>query len=636
MCLSKNNMKVLARAVISLSIGSAASFILAVVFFRASDYTMWIDRFFLIAVPAIAIGISIFQALPTFLGWFARIQKTGIVPQYLIGFFISAILTSSAVGFFSGPLRTPFGMALFTAGCILPSSLTGYFLIRRVKRSIRSGFLSSPINSISALSLPVFLTALIIAALGFPSLFSMEYLVVPAEWLALFLLVSTAAGLGGLALLEKMTAGGYTQRVKETKLYPFLSHNLPGFYSGAMFFLINLIIARALNHPALGINSVLFEADAGPWMTILASPEGDVINRSVHPLTLILIRPIVRLAAGMMGDYWQLGGIIVSAAAAGTCVFLTWVFVLRAVKIKSYAFLVSILFGASATQLVFGSLTENYIFGTAALITFFLLIQAGEKRFSILVPSGLLLFGITITNLAQGVIGLFFHNFGWRKLIQYTALVLSIGILLTTAVNAMYPGIQTFFFVPSDLSFEFNFVKTSQNTPSTQFPQKLQVVARTMFLYNAVGPSPIKAVSKKPPFPTIDIKTFDVRENRLASYRGAANIPLALWLVLLAGSLIEFIRTMRSSRHTSLMYSLLGVLAFNFILHLFYGTELFLYSPYWMYALIFFIALALSEFSHKIEIQIFLMITVFSLMVNNLWFMFTIWQGLAPFYAAVP
>ena len=40
------------------------------------------------------------------------------------------------------------------------------------------------------------------------------------------------------------------------------------------------------------------------------------------------------------------------------------------------------------------------------------------------------------------------------------------------------------------------------------------------------------------------------------------------------------------------MLGLLGSLAFNFILHMDYGTELFLYALYWTYLLVFFPALA--------------------------------------------
>jgi hypothetical protein len=81
------------------------------------------------------------------------------------------------------------------------------------------------------------------------------------------------------------------------------------------------------------------------------------------------------------------------------------------------------------------------------------------------------------------------------------------------------------------------------------------------------------------------------------------------------------------------MLGLLGVLAFNFTMHLFYGTELFLYTPYWMYALIFFIALSLSEFAEKTWFQISLGLIIFIIAINNFNFIFSILKAIAPFYA---
>jgi hypothetical protein len=629
-------MKLLLRAIISLLIGFLVSYFLAVIFFRLADYSSLVDRLFLTVVPALAIGILLFETFPAISHWTARIRARYSLLHYLIGFLLSLNLTYGAVGFLNEPLRTPFGMILFTATFITFGSSAGYYLIRRTADSFRNGFLSKPTNIILALALPVLFIAVVYGSLQFPSMFLIDYIIVPQQWMALFILTASIAGVGGLAVLEKIETGGYSERFQQTNLYTALSQNLPGLYAGGMFFLINLIIARALNHPALSINSVLFEADAGPWMTILASPEGDVVNRSVHPLTLLIIRPLVRLVAGFMGEYWQLGGMLVSAAIGGLCVFMAWLFIKRATESKTYAFILAFLLGSTATHLLFGSLTENYIFGAAALIFFFLLIQADEKRFSVLIPAGLLLFGITITNIAQGVIGLFFNKFGFRRLVQFALIVLATGVLLTTVTSIIYLDTQTFFFVPADLAFEFNFVKKDQDTPSANLVEKIQVVSRTMFLYDAVGPVPIEAVSEKPPFPTIDLKTFDIRENRLASYKGLGNIPLAFWLVLLAGSFLVFAKNIRSSRHLPLMLGLLGTLAFNFLMHLFYGTELFLYTPYWMYALVFFIALALSEFADKKWFEYTLTIFLLILMANNFWFIITILRALAPFYATVP
>ena len=81
------------------------------------------------------------------------------------------------------------------------------------------------------------------------------------------------------------------------------------------------------------------------------------------------------------------------------------------------------------------------------------------------------------------------------------------------------------------------------------------------------------------------------------------------------------------------MLGLLGALGFNFIMHLFYGTELFLYTPYWIYAIIFFLSLSLSEFAEKAWFQICLTFIIFVIMINNFNFIFSILKAIAPFYA---
>jgi hypothetical protein len=105
-------------------------------------------------------------------------------------------------------------------------------------------------------------------------------------------------------------------------------------------------------------------------------------------------------------------------------------------------------------------------------------------------------------------------------------------------------------------------------------------------------------------------------------------------LTLLAGSFLLFVKGLRSSPYLPLMLGLLGSLAFNFLLHMNYGTELFLYTPFWTYALVFFVALAFADYAGKKWIEAMLIIFVLAFMVNNFWFIFVILRGLAPFYAA--
>jgi hypothetical protein len=471
-------------------------------------------------------------------------------------------------------------------------------------------------------SLPIFFIGTIYICLQFPEMFVWEYISIPQQYLLTFILTALVSTLWSQAACRLMM-----------QKQAFAIHNALGIYLGGMFFLIHLILARALNHPALSHNVVLFEADAGPWMEILASPQSGAINRAVHPLSLIIIRPLMRIASFWMGEHYQLGAMLVVSTTAGLCVFMAYLFIKRATESKTYAFLFAMLLGFSASHLLFGSLTENYIFGAASLIFFFLLIQAKENRFFVFIPAGLILCGITITNIAQGVIGLFFNKIDFRRLILFCVYVLVFGILLTLFTNFLYPKSITFFFNPKDIAFEFGFIKVVGEEPESSFAEKFQVTARTMALYGVVAPKPIEAISEKPPFPTIDLKTFDIRTHTLASYKGIANIPLVLWLILLIGSFITFIKNIRTSKHLSLMLGLLGVLGFNFLMHLFYGTELFLYTPYWMYAIIFFIALSLSEFAEKTWFQIFLTIIVFAIMINNFNFIFSIMKAISPFYA---
>ena len=535
----------LLRAVFSLLIAFTISFSLAVIFFNYSGYKT-IDRAFLVIVPTLAIAYLLFEIFPTLWKWLGQklllFRENHSIWHYFFGFLLSLLLTYAAVGYLSEVLKTTFNMIVFTAASILFGSVIGYYPVRRAAHSFRDGFLSKPLNIILCLTLPLLLTAFILASAQFPSMFIWEYISVPSNWFGFFVSSALVAGIWGIGVLEQFETRGYYQRFRQTIVFKFIKENLPGIYAGGMFFLINLIIARALNHPALSINTVLFESDAGPWMSILGSPAGDVINRAVHPLVLITVRPLVRFAAIFMSDQWNLATMLVVAALSGLCVLMAWIFVRRATQEDTYAFIFAIMLGSTAPHLFFGSLTDTYIFGMTSLIFFFLLIQAKEYRFSILVPAGLLLFGITVTNFAQGVIGLFFNKFGFWRLVRYCAVVITTAVALTVLTSALYPNSQTFFFVPGDIAFEAHFVKPVYASPAERLLERFKIVSRTMFLYGVTAPRPLEIIADKPPRPTIDLKTFEPSTHALASYKGLANIPLGLWLILLASSFLFFLK----------------------------------------------------------------------------------------------
>jgi hypothetical protein len=679
--------QILLRAGISLLIAFIISFPPAVIFFNYSSYET-LDRAFLVLVPVFSIAYLIHETFPALLEWqkrtslftlislivlaligatvivlphaISRVYYLGLaglaiiffalmlptakfaeqfrenhsIGIYSLGFLLTFLLAFAAVGFLSKVIQTTLNLILFTGGLTLAGSVVGYFLARRAARSLRNGFLSGPVNLVLSLSLPVFLFAFIVSGLQFPSILTWDSIAVPAKWLGWFITTSLFAGAWGLGVLLQFEARLYPH-FRQTWIFAFIKENLPGLFAGGMFFFINLVIAQALNHPALTINSVLFESDAGPWMSILGSPTEDVINRSVHPLVLITLRPFIRFVTLFTAEQWQLAPILAVAAMSGLCVLMAWLFVKRATAQKTYAFIFAVMLGSTSTHLVFGSLTDTYIFGATSLIFFFLLIQAKETRFSVLVPAGLLVFGITITNIAQSVIGLFFSKFGFKRLLRYGLFLITGAVTLTVLTSALHPNRQTFFFVPGDIAFEGNFIKPLHESPAEQLKQKIEVVSRAMFLYGVAGPKPLEVIANKPPRPTIDLKTYDVRIDKLASYKGLGNIPLALWLILLAGAFFFFVKGLRASPHLPLMLGLLGSLAFNFILHMNYGTELFLYSIFWTYTLVFFVALAFADLAGKTWFETLLGIFLLILMINNFWFIFTILRALASFYALI-
>jgi|GEM_PF-358009 len=680
--------QLLFRVAISLSIAFSISISSAVIYFNYSEYKNAIDRFMLVAVPTLAFGFLIFQVFPLVWNWIthrklgflftfgllsviasaytvlpsgtSRVYLLGMVSfalalltlmapaiqslerlsiahhsswHYLIAFLFSLLFTYGAMGYLSGTMYERHHIIAFAMIFILISNISGYYLIRRAARSLKNGFLSSWLNIFLALAAPAFFVAMFLVSLNFPSMFPIGYIQVPPEWIDLYLCSSTIAGALGIMVLEQIEKRGLYEAFRKTKLFGFIKENLPGIYAGFIFLLINLILARAINSLRFNIHSIIFEADAEPWLNIMGYPDGYDVNRAVHPLVLFTMRPFTRFIGFFMGENWFLSPMISISIMSGLTVLMAWIFLKRAVKNDTYSFIFTLLLGATASRMLFGAITETYIFGMASLMFFFLLIQADEKRFFILVPAGLLVFGITITNIGQSVIELFFKKFGFWRLVRYCVAVLSTGIVLTAFVSMVYPNNQTFFYVPHDILFESRFSKPVYASPKDQLIKRAKVVGRTIFLYGTLAPTPIEDYTgKQTNQPIIKFKTYNFKDDVVAWYGGLANIPLALWILLLTTSAVFFIKNI-SIQDTPLLLSLLGGIAFNYFLHMNYGDEIFLYSTYFTFLVVFFVAVSLKDLSKKTWINIALAVFLLMVMANNAKFIFTIMQGLSPYFA---
>ena len=227
---------------------------------------------------------------------------------------------------------------------------------------------------------------------------------------------------------------------------------------------------------------------------------------------------------------------------------------------------------------------------------------------------------------------LFFKKtFSFWRLVYYGVIVLTISIALTALVSVLYPGNQTFFFVPADLAFEGRFSKPIYEGPMERVVERAGVVGRTIFLYGVVAPTPLESVARKNTDPLTEYETFNYRSHLKAWYNGPAYAPLVLWLILLAGALFYFFKNVRSSIHTPLMLGLLASVAFNYLLHMNYGTELFLYSPFGHTCWFSSWRLLLRNLQDAAGLKSVLAVFVLMLMINNAWFILVILRGLNPY-----
>ena len=149
----------------------------------------------------------------------------------------------------------------------------------------------------------------------------------------------------------------------------------------------------------------LFDADLGLWTIDLARPQGPHTPTSVHPLFLLFFKPLgtglrhllrafgIRFAA-------RLAASLLCAVAGGAAVGAFRVLLHRLGVSDARARLWTLVFAASATQIVFSSLPESFAFSALSLTLVFAVAAGPRPSEAGRVAAGVFSFGITVTNLA--------------------------------------------------------------------------------------------------------------------------------------------------------------------------------------------------------------------------------------------
>lgn len=573
---------------------------------------LWYDQVFLIAVPAGAFALLFWLAYPHVAATSSRTVFTGVSLAILPTFLHISLLNRSYP-------NSAHIMALTVIG-LLGYGAFFHFGRNVIMQGVRR-VLANPVNLLIVGVLALFPVGAFAVALRYPVMFRPEDFLLPTEYLS-----AVVAGI----LLTVWVAGpvftwlenaGVVEQLNRRGMREFVEKNLPGIFAVLMFLLGYFIIARGFN-PQIehySLDNSFFAADSLRWLRRFGTLESYGIWRAVHPLAIPLLRiPAWILATSLNGD-WHTAALLLIALTGAGCVFLMWRFLLDATGNETTALGFAGILGVSTSHLIFSSVTETYIFSAFGLLLLFTLIQPREQPLTKMIPAGILTLGITVSNFAQGMIAFFMVRRNGREWLTFTSITLALGVALTLLTNMIYPRWNTFFFSPTDLLFESKHAGHFQVNMSKRAIQ----LGKDLFLHNVAAPKPMHKIEEpenRLPFPRFNFAYF---HPTLVEYRQHRyGIPaIGLWMLLLVGAFASFLIQNRKSPHLKVQLTAIVLLGFNFLLHLDYGFEPFLYTPNWTYLTVIFVALSLAYAFRYRAMQFVLFASLLALMINNIVFL---------------
>jgi len=489
--------------------------------------------------------------------------------------------------------------------------------------------------------LRLFLSAL--AALFISLLFSVLFLRLTersAADQALLVIIPGAALAYLFFSLSKESARGAISalRLKPISLPPPQEY-AAGLILSLFFFAAYLHFGLQFNFGGSDTTDNFLDADNTPWALRIAAPEGHRLEmRGPHPFAYFVLRPPGRALAFLVSDE-TLAAILLNAFAGALCVFLAWAFMKRQSNRGVYALLIAALLGASASHFFFSAVVETYIFSAVALIGFALVAQKNPVSLRAPLAASLLTFGLTLTNFAQNFIAFSavqFSNFhagkaSFLRIFRFTALTLSLGVVLSAVHAAWYPS-SALFFQLSGAGAEGEFSVSIVNEPQWRAAGRALLLARTLLLYTVVAPRPFVFGEEVGNWlPRFNFFKIVPQTYSYAAYDGMGQILVLAWAGLLLASAALFLWDLLRVRKIDLSLAFLLCLLFNFILHLNYGYEPFLYSPDWAYALVFFVGMTLAPFSKNRLFLSALLVFILLLAWNQIQFLQFILDTIAPF-----
>jgi len=311
--------------------------------------------------------------------------------------------------------------------------------------------------------------------------------------------------------------------------------------------------------------------------------DADHRRTSTHPLFVLIHHPLGRglthalRAAGVPPrEARERASALLTGAAGGLAAALAFRLLRTAGVSLAFAGFFSAILAASAAHWAFASIPETWIFSALSLAWLALETvrrpSAPEWRFQL---PAVYAIGVVTTNLVPvGVLAWLRHALRGAafpaapaRALRSTALALGLVAALALVQQALYPT-TTLFFLPNSVTKETKWVKWTHwlERPGPT----VQILGRSLLLDNVLAPAPYRTEHEGLPMASIE-------EARRAHYR--ARWPaVALWALVLAAAGVG---ALRGALWRPLGVAALGLLAFHFAFHSFFGNDRFLYAAGW-------------------------------------------------------
>lgn len=553
-----------------------------------------------------------------------------VLPYYLAGVLPAYFLTSYFSILYTGLIPFLLMSLLFQILCGTTLAIFWRSGILDINwRKHRASLLALAVTA----SLPA--SALVISW-QFPGLFDQRLITMDAQQLPVFLVLMALSIPGGLWVNSLIEKAGLPQSIKNIGLTQFMRRYRAGILLALLFFLAYFIFTQSLNFPGYYTRDQYFETDISDWIERLTDHPVDEILpvRAVHPAVLLILRPLVGLLSIILnGDKLQ-ALFILSALAGSGCVFFTWLIVKQRTDSTPYALISASLLGASASHLLLSAMLETYIFSALALVSFCFLLQSCKTSLKFTVPMGVVIFGITITNLVQACILYFMKLPRIKVMIRFVLMVVLIVLLLNMLQVHLFPYARPIY-NPSSLLAEQSYRYDPFEAP-WKFRGRVTLVARVILLYGVVSPTPYILMEELgtnvPNFRTFQIT---VGEFQVAAYKGLAEVTAKLWATILGLAVILFITNLlKTPKQLSFPVSLILCMGFNLGLHILYGDDPMLYSPNWVYAVVLFVSSSFDKWANNKWLQTGLILFLGMMMLTNLELVHRILNASLPFYGS--